>query len=909
MTVAPKSQTQRSETDLLVFISSVMSDDLNPARQIAEQAIRELEIGRPWAFEYTPASSESPSELYLSKVSKADFVVWLVGQKTTQPVVNEINECIASRGRLLVFKLPYEPRDAVTTSLLATVSTHVKWKETESEAVLGDHIKSALADELIRALRDHARPIRIRHLTTSRDHSRSEREESLKALGVKEDIASEIADDPNVGNVLDVSGSGLHVLVGPQGSGKTLAMHRLFQLAIDRNLKDSSEQYPVFINAGDIDGTLREVIDKESQRYADPSIQEILVLVDAIDDRGSRDGTMLLREMAAYVGATPRATLVGATRPLPGLEHSGTTIEMPTLEFEEAGDLIQRVSGRELGPLNPLYWRESVRDAAARPLFAIMIGVWLRENAGLDDVWGHSLVESMALRSLREGGSNSADTDRLLQNLAVAVTTLGMRVRASHVTASLAEQSELLDSRLVHQGEAGIDFALPIFREWYAARAILENAVETESLDLKTDRWTVPLSIVAHSEGGARANAVMEHLASNSLNTAAGVLKDDQSAWYWGGVRPAVPPNAAGVGERIRQTMEVWRSGLGPVFRIIGPVDAQDGLATLGVRMKGSVVTLAWYKGQITVNAVVEFDEEDDPSTKNDSEDWPSWLRMEIPPTPLWSWVITKDELVRNLSSALQDYRLSYDSDDAVRELAWEFCGAVSDNTGGGQAQIAVSDVLEKIEHVAVESRGWRCFGGTEYCCHEVDIVHNHLLKLRRMGNQVICDPWPISDAAVGDDSTWYGYSDQGLLERTRTVYAAALRIYETMVARWLQPFAEQLGLYGLLPVKLEGRLSTRNPDEGKGRPVLSWRPVVLSRSEQSHIDFELGTMGRTAEDMDRYYQEHSEAVALFRGGGPQRTTVFSTSLLMDKVVRSRAATRLAHEWLWDEMGALGWRE
>ena len=908
MTVAPSPQTRRSETSLLVFISSVMTDDLDHARQIAQQAITELEIGRPWAFEYTPASSESPSDLYLRKVAEADFVVWLVGKETTQPVVNEVNECIASRGRLLVFNLPCERRDPVTTSLLDTIGTHVKWKTIESVDDLGDHIRWALADELIRALRDPVRPIRIRDLTMSRDHSRSACEESLKALGVTQDLATEIACDPNVGNVLDVSGPGLYVLVGPQGSGKTLAMHRLYQRAIDRNLRDSSEQYPVFINAGEIDGTLRDVIDQKCQRYADPIIQEILVLIDAIDDRGSREGTMLLRNMSAYVGATPRATLVGATRSLPGLEYSGTTIEMPTLKFEEAGDLIQRVSGRELGPLNPLYWRESVRDAAGRPLFAIMIGVWLRENSGLDDLSGHSLVESMALRSLRESGANSADTDRMLQKLAVMVTTMGTPVRASQVTASLAEQRELLDSRLVHQGEGGIDFALPIFREWYAARAVLEGAVETESLDLKTDRWTIPLSIVAHSDGETSVGAVMEHLASKSLSMAAGVLKDDVSASYWGGIRPVLPPDAAGVGERIRQTMEVWRSGLGCLFGIIGPVDERGRLAALGIRLEDSLVTLAWYKGQMRKSGVVEFGEDDDPSSNN-SQDWPSWIRMEIPPTTLWSWVITKDELVRKLRDAIEDYRLSYDSEDAVRELAWEFCGAVSNYTGGDQGQINICDVLEEMRGVAEAPGGRRCFGGKEYSRQEVEVVRSHLRELRRMGKEVICDPWPISDGEIGDDSTWYGYSNQGLLERTRAVYGGALRIYEAIVARWLEPFAEQLGLYGLLPVRLEGRLSVRHKTGGEDKPVLSWRPVVLSRDERSHIDFELGTLGRTAEDLDRYYREHREAVTVLREGGPQRTTVLSTGLLMDRVVRVRAATGLAHEWLREEMQALGWLE
>ena len=55
----------RGEPDLLVFISSVMDDELNKARCIVQKVFFEFPITRPWAFEYTPASSTSPEDEYL----------------------------------------------------------------------------------------------------------------------------------------------------------------------------------------------------------------------------------------------------------------------------------------------------------------------------------------------------------------------------------------------------------------------------------------------------------------------------------------------------------------------------------------------------------------------------------------------------------------------------------------------------------------------------------------------------------------------------------------------------------------------------------------------------------------------------------------------------------------------------
>ena len=144
----------RSENDLLVFISSRMNDVMEPARLIAVDAIKRVEFGRPWAFEFTPASSESADDAYLRKVREADFVVWLVGSETTQPVINEINEAIASARKMLVFKLPVNQRDSLTQEMIDQVGIYAKWEEVGSIEDLSKSITEAFSDEIVRAVRN-----------------------------------------------------------------------------------------------------------------------------------------------------------------------------------------------------------------------------------------------------------------------------------------------------------------------------------------------------------------------------------------------------------------------------------------------------------------------------------------------------------------------------------------------------------------------------------------------------------------------------------------------------------------------------------------------------------------------------------------------------------------------------------
>ena len=238
------SPAERSESGLLVFISSRMDAELASARDTAQRAIETIEIGRSWLFECTPASSENAENTYLRKVRESDFVIWLVGSTTTPPVENEVNECMASHGRLLVFKLPAQRRDARTEALLETVGRVVKWREVVTLAELGNEIKAALFDELIRSVRDPSGPVRVRTLQDNRDWSFAQCITSWRAVGVSAVLAEELARDTTVGDALGDLPHGLNVVTGPQGIGKTLASRRLFQRAAHAALEDPSEPFP-----------------------------------------------------------------------------------------------------------------------------------------------------------------------------------------------------------------------------------------------------------------------------------------------------------------------------------------------------------------------------------------------------------------------------------------------------------------------------------------------------------------------------------------------------------------------------------------------------------------------------------------------------------------------------------------
>ena len=107
-----------------------------------------------------------------------------------------------------------------------------------------------------------------------------------------------------------------------------------------------------------------------------------------------------------------------------------------------------------------------------------MIGCELRQHTSLHGRTTAQLIKRVgASRALSEAGTRQHEADELLQKLAVKAASRAESVDAwSEVDRRLAAQDLLKDSRLVIEDARKLDDT-PIFREWFAARALVEGAI------------------------------------------------------------------------------------------------------------------------------------------------------------------------------------------------------------------------------------------------------------------------------------------------------------------------------------------------------------------------------------------------------------------------------------------------
>ncbi len=898
----------RGESDLLVFISSVMSDELNHARQVTEQAVRAFPITRPWAFEFTPASSEPPDHGYLRKVAEADFVVWLIDRETTQPVANEINTCISAGRRLLAFKLPSEGRDACTRNLIDRVSGYAKWRDVENLEGLPEHINAALSDEFVRGIRDPAPPARKHELGKQYRLSVSRCKRMWIALGVPDDIAAELSEDQSIGDMLKWPNQGLHMVVGDQGAGKTLALERLFQRLVMRALADSSQPFPLFANARDLREPLIEYVERMSQGYSQPSVQGTSILIDGLDEIGVTAANAMLEQVAAYTDANANVTAMVTSRPLPGLKSAGKQVAMPTMDDEHAINLISRISGRELDRRVRYAWSNSTQQAAKLPLFAVMLGSELRKNPSFGVPRPSQLVNRLAEGAWQEAGDNAEVVDELLQKLAVKAISTGARVRLSNVTHGKLQQRWLTDSRLVNEHTGTVDFTVPIFREWYAARALIEQTVSVEDILPASDRWIIPLAIAIDSENEALGRQLMVRIASTDPGLVSLLLKELGERWHGDRTDEPFLGTAIEVGAEIRNAMLAWGQGLGKLYPIIGPVDRDGNTATLGVRLNAPHITTSWYSGSKELPAVLDLPGHI--NWGNLSPDWPRLSSEQVLHTKTWPWVMTKRRLVDSLSETIRSKGLALDSTDAIRELCWTFALAVKEQGEFNPTPIYIRDVLRFINYMEDGSIPKTIpYWLNDFSDRDVRSIKICLSESVEDGEEFITEPWPSADQPNSSSLVWRFYSEQRLLERTKSVYAGALRIYDNMVKQWFKSFGPRLHLYRVLPIRLEGQLvfpPQQNTVNRHSEPTLVWRPRCLPVDAKSIVDFEVGPREEFRDGFLHYCRDERKELKRLRPGDTTEPWLSEMGSRLE-VFGNRPATELAYDWLKGELRELGW--
>lgn len=881
------------ELPLRVFVSSVMDEEMAQPRADAVAALDAAPFLSPWAFEFTPASTEALDESYLRHVREAEVTLWLVGSRSTPPVLREIREAIAHDRPVLIVRLSTATPDRSTEGLLREVGARVKWVETRPEGVR-DAVALSFEDEFLRAWRS-ALPARTRAALLD-ERGRLSRGRCIarwRAAGLSRAEALVLADDVNVGEPSDevrpTADNPLIILSGPVGAGKSLTTERLLQEAIARALDDPDAPVPVWIHARTVGDDLVEAIRQNSDGIGMFEHRGAFVVIDGAEEAGTATASTLLEAARIAIEAWPDLKVVISSRPLQTFSGIEETVELPAFSEESSLTLVSRVAGREVSTSG---WPVSVSDAVRRPLWAILLGVDLR--AGSTASSPGSLLRNVVQRAVP-----AADTEanQILRDLAQLSTERGEAPVRLTDLGRAQELAALRDSGLIVESEGAVRFGLPILTQWFAAESLIAGRPQSTELaedPARLDLWRYALVVAIGELDWSSATELLEPIVRADPGFASEVVTE--------AIRESSDPSEGGghvgtvleAGRAVHRATGAWLAGVGPVRELLGVAGPDGAPLPLGVAGDNTSLMTMWRQEPDLEADVIEL-----PPQAHIFDPGVGWGpgRLSRPaPESAWPWRWALEDVTRSLKAVVEAKRLQVHAGPLFRERAWEEALALLGHGSLHSGPIAARALEDRL--VDLPADALLMASGTTY---DLAALRVRLAQVQANGADELTAPWPGRDLDVEATGgwVWSPYTPERLLERTAAVYQGALEAYEQVVDRWLPTLRHRLRLAVTLPATLRGQLDVGESRGGGGAPGLSWELDPLpTTSNGSSVELTMNDRAESAfEDrMERLRLQQKRLVAL-RPAAHRWISAHSTSEIL-KIFGPTPATDLAFKWL-----------
>lgn len=284
---------------------------------------------------------------------------------------------------------------------------------------------------------------------------------------------------------------------------------------------------------------------------------------------------------------------------------------------------------------------------------------------------------------------------------------------------------------------------------------------------------------------------------------------------------------------------------------------------------------------------------------------WHRGVQFRFPTTDFGRWRQAQRELQEQLGSAIIQRTLPVPRHSwLARERTYLLAGLVHDyGTGRHRRPIRLAELREIVttwmQTVNTSVRAtWRGSGRHV----DSDDIRWLSTQLTLQDGEELQPPWPSVDQPHTGKWAWQAYSPELTLTLAEEIVREALIGYRQLVETNFATFGDALGLYSMLPVRVEG-LVGRFADEDDASSVemlLVLHPDPAQRTiDPLRVDLRLITRYHDPA-FCKFSQDHRHAAQ----------TTFSPHPLQDLELPLHVAcpaTNLAYQWLARDLAAVGW--
>lgn len=659
-----------------------------------------------------------------------------------------------------------------------------------------------------------------------------------QAVGLPREEASALAEDLSIGRVhraLSQDDSRPVVIwTAKIGAGKSIAAEREHQAAVQFALEQPDAPIPVFLHARDAVGGLEDSCAAEAAEVGEPRQVGARVIVDGLDEVGQEIAAQLLGQARILCGTWPDTTVLLVSRPVQIPLDPDEHFELPPLSDAEAHACVELGAGRAVSYGELASFPNELSATLVQPLFALLAGLWFRDNEGLPRAPIDLLGE------LGRRATPSAADRTLLRKLATRSVARDLGSVAAGDVVTPAQLTSLLDSGIVLERAGRLEIALPALAQWLAAEAILESEIElAEILKAPDDLelWLYPMALSV-SFGSSE---IADKLVGALLDVEPGFALKVLDVVFKQAVLEGSPaPPWRDAGEAIRASLESLRHALAPAGPLLTDTDENGDLAPMAVGTDLNRLAVAFYRRDDKA-PLSQFPADVD--FFNAGPEWGSLRGAPVGPGASWAWRWSHDVIKDGFKSLLRQRSFPIAPDGPLAdEEVWSCAVELEGKTFIASESFEVEKLVQRIRQLAGGMAGNTVAPAVSlrYGRHDLLQVLAYLRRLEEEGIAFLEAPIPVADQLGAGG--WIGelYSDERLQLVAEEMYLKAIRAYREIVDAWLPGLASQLEHRVLLPMKVVASLQPgreRGKHIGMVIPTLAGQLVALPNGSASEVE------------------------------------------------------------------------
>jgi hypothetical protein len=706
----------------------------------------------------------------------------------------------------------------------------------------------------------------------------------------------------------------VRVLTGAMGAGKTEQAIRWWEEGLQAAVStDAAEIGAYFTPRALVSGLESAVINDLGHE----PVHRCRVVIDDLDSVSSRDAARLLTEARALVHTWPNVSVLATARHDAVVLADEERIAVELWPTDRGYSLLKAILGEDF------YWpdwnRETL-DLLTSPLTTLGLASHLKAGNNTKISRSELLVELASMAVQQNQREVSEETWQDLGRLAVALLDQTAPVAAGSF-ASPPRVRALLNTDLVVRENGALRFALPVFEQYFGSEAIRAGRVPLETVASADafPMWRYALAFAVSTAEASRQEQLLLELARLNPASAFWILDEIGRTPTAADAQPTVDTTAitaliatrdcsgvsaepalpVRVGLWLREAEEALMAGLAPLGERL--TRRGGDLNQWGIWLERGYVTLARARSRVSP-PVIELDEIH-PSIGRITG-WDEWTQFPFPAGQFGRWAHVQKHLQRRLNEVIHRRTLEAPLDGMLaRERAHHLARFVTDFGVQRQGQPIILDDLRGKLATWVERANaseWSRWGQGEIDSADVWWLDTYLA---RQTGDLLEQPWPAGDQPHLGQFFWESYSPDLTATSAADILREAIIGYRQLVETNFPQFGNALGLYGMLPLHLEGFIG--RPESGSGISsvhvtlMLHPRPGVKREAEPT-TTLTFIADGTTPTVWERSTEHHRRAASTRFGQSPVQDVELPLHT-------SRPATNLAYQWLATDLAALGW--